>query len=236
MSESVTATATSETAAPTEAVAADVAPTQAAAPAAPTEAPAPVDPVAALWADKPEGETVEAKAETEEKSEAKADALPEVYEVALPEGVTVDPNLMEAYQGFLKDRGLTQEQANDMTPALLALKSKFEQQALDAWADTTRGWREAVERDPEIGGTKLQAALVNVAVARDQFGNIPEFRELMSNSNLALYNHPGMIKFLAAVGKAASEDQRGLERQAPKPALENTASAVGARMFPNMSA
>ena len=210
MSETVTAPAT-------EAVAADAAPVAAAAPA---------EPQAPLLAGDPPAEAAPAEIKTE--------AAPETldYVIELPEGAAVDETRLASYKGALKDAGLTQDQATKLTPFLLTQMQAIQQEQLNAWADTTKAWRSAVEADPEIGGTNLRASLVNAALARDTYGS-PEFKALLADPHLGIGNHPAVVRFLAAVGKAAGEDQRGIERNAGTAGdlTNKSAEAVGARVF-----
>jgi hypothetical protein len=166
--------------------------------------------------------------------EAKAtDGLPETYEVAIPEGEVIDQTRLDAYQGVLKEAKLTQDQANTLTPFLLAQKKAMEQQAMDAWADQTKSWRTSVEADPEIGGAKLRDTLVNAARARDAYGS-PELKALLVDGHLGIGNHPAIVKLLARVGAAMGEDLRGADRQfgGGSDSRDKSAEAIGARMFP----
>ena len=208
------------------------APAVEAAPAAVAAAPA--EPTTLLGGDPPAETATAAPAETAPEAKAAADGLPEKYEIAIPEGETVDEPRLEAYQGALKEAKLTQEQANTLTPFLLGQMKALQQQAMDAWADQTKSWRAAVEADPEIGGSNLRPALVNAARAIDQFGGA-ELKALLRDGNLGIGNHPAIVKAFAKVGAAMGEDLRGADQQFSGGAAgsrDKSTEAIGARMFP----
>lgn len=158
--------------------------------------------------------------------------------MTLPEGEAVDQPRLDAYVGALKEAGVTQEQADKLTPFLLGQMKAIQEQNLAAWADTTKAWRAQVESDPEIGRGKLRESLIAAARARDTYGS-PEFKALLSDQNLGFGNHPAIVRFLAAVGRAMGEDMRGPGRSiAPSSNgadRDRSPDALGARMFPNMS-
>jgi len=166
-----------------------------------------------------------------------APAAPEIT-ITLPEGETVDQPRLDAYVGALKEANLTQEQADKLTPFLLGQMKALQEQQIAAWADTTKAWRTQVEQDPEIGQGKLRESLLAAARARDTYGS-PEFKTLLADPNLGFGNHPAIVRFLAAVGKAMGEDMRGpgITRPATAPngdGRDRSIDAVGSRMFPNV--
>jgi hypothetical protein len=136
----------------------------------------------------------------------------------------------------LKESGVTQAQADKLTPFLLGQMKAIQDQQMAAWADQTRQWRSDVENDAEIGKGNLRASLIAAALARDTYGS-PEFKALLADPNLGIGNHPGVVRFLAAVGKAMGEDTREPGRSlAPSTngaTRDRSIDAVGSRMFPN---
>ena len=161
---------------------------------------------------------------------------PAAIVVTLPEGASLDQPRLDAYQGILKDAGLSQEQADKLTPFLFGQMQALQEQQALAWADVTKSWRASVENDAEIGGANLKQSLRDAALARDTYGS-PEFKALLADSSIGIGNHPAVVKFLAAVGKAASEDTRGAERQqgAGIGDRDRSIEAVGNRMFPGQA-
>jgi hypothetical protein len=158
--------------------------------------------------DKKPEETPEAKAERE-ASEAAAAKLAEVpedgkYEFALPEGVTINEKLAEIASPRLKELGVTRAQANGLA-GIVADHERAQAEAFQAdWAKTNKEWADTARADAEYGGDKFAASLDAAQRALDKFGT-PELRQYLTASGGG--NHPEMIRLMARVGNAFSDDR-----------------------------
>jgi uncharacterized protein (DUF4415 family) len=182
-----------------------------------------------------------AKADAEAKAKATADAgkaVPEKYEAKMPEGMTLDTDMVEKFTPVLKELGITQEGFQKLADAYApvitervtaAVKQQNEasqaefQKEVNGWGDKTK----------EIYGSNLQSELVAVSKGLDRVfaGNQQEnieFRGLMAASGLG--NHPLMVKALSFIGKSISE---GSVKEG-KPISGGEPKTAAEVMYPNM--
>jgi len=136
--------------------------------------------------------------------------IPEAYELAAPEGMTLDPKAVELATPVFKELGLSNEQANKLVPVAAqwaqSIRDQGQQQILAEVATQRAQWATDAKADQEIGGAGFDASLGLAAKALDQLG-FPKgspLRSLLNDSGLG--NHPEMIRAFARVGKAISED------------------------------
>lgn len=135
----------------------------------------------------------------------KPEGAPEKYEAfKMPEGVTLDEELVGELGKAAKELNLSQEQAQKVADlgAKQAAKLKTTLEATIAKARTE--WADAARADKEIGGDKFNENLGFAKKAMDQFAT-PEMRAILNQSGLG--NHPEMIRCFHRVGKAMAEDK-----------------------------
>lgn len=197
-------TANSATDAPADAV-------EPAANAAPADAPA-ADPAPDAGEDADES-ALGGKAkepEAAEPAEPEAPEIPEAYDLTAPEGMTIDPALLEEATPIFKEIGLSNEAANKVLPLAQSLMTKSHdaavQSMIDAGAQQRKAWLDEAKADPDIGGGKWDATLHSAAKALDALG-YPEgspFRAALTETGFG--NHPEMIRAMAKVGAMVGED------------------------------
>lgn len=171
-------------------------------------------------------EGAEGEGEAGEGSDADAAAgAPETYELTPPEGFeALDPELMGEAEPVLRDLDLSNEQAQKLVPlvgkAILADRARtnaIEQQKV---ADLRKGWSDAFEADPEIGGANRKATEQAAARFFDHYGLKPGegLRQLLDDSGIG--NHPDMIRVIARAGRDLAEGsfERGDVLPQPKTA------------------
>lgn len=190
----------------------------------PVEAPAPEVP-AAEPEPAPEPEAVaevppvEPAPEPEKAAEAAPAEGPQVpvyAEFKLPEGLTAQPEHMNAFTGFLGSHGLTQEDGQallDMHGAVLKQATdQMAQRQIDVFEETRAGWRKDV--DKRFGNRRNTAVedakwaitdLVRDKAAREELWGVLSFT--------GAGDHPAVIGALASAGR------RLRERNAPAPGL-----------------
>lgn len=149
-------------------------------------------------------------------------AVPESYELKMPEGVELDTAAAGEFTEIAKELKLTQEQAQKVAD----IGAKMAQRQAESHANLVAQWTEQVKTDKEIGGDKLAENLGVARKAIETFGS-PELKDLLNSTGLG--NHPEIVKLAFKVGKAISED--GFMTGKPKGAENDPAKT----MFPNMS-
>ena len=136
-----------------------------------------------------------------------APVVPETYELAAPEGLTLDPANVELAAPVFKELGLTNEQANKLMPVAgefaKKLQAGFSAQLETDAAAQRASWLTESKADPEIGGAKWDETMAIGARALDQFGSKP-FRDFLNASGLG--NHPEMLRTFSKIGRAIGED------------------------------
>lgn len=165
------------------------------------------------------------KAEAEKK-EGEGEANPDApsYEFKVPEGFEADAELAEISKPVFAKHKLTQEQAQglveELGPQILARVG--ERQAA-AWNQVKEGWAKEAKADPEIFDAAAKAVRPEVAKGRDYLG--PDFTAAIKL--VGANNHPAILKALARIGAAVSEDTPGFGSQ---PKAKVTAEQ---RLYPN---
>lgn len=133
-------------------------------------------------------------------------AVPETYDIKLPEGVALDQALLDKATPVLKELGMTNDQANKLA-ALVADVRKYDSDALQTTAnDVAKEWKDAAFKDPEIGNGDPATFAKNAEIARTvlkQFG--PDLGELLTHTPLG--NHPGLIKLALFAAAQMADDK-----------------------------
>lgn len=140
--------------------------------------------------------------------------VPEKYDFKLPSGSTLPATFVERTAAIARELGLGNDaaqklldrQIDDITQVTTA-----QQALLDAWkpggtewSKRDQEWRTAALADPAIGGSpeKLTASVAAAQQALAKYGN-PELKAALNESGYG--SHPGVLKFMAAIGRAMSE-------------------------------
>lgn len=159
-----------------------------------------------LLADKPkEGDP---KKDEPKEGDPKPAAVPEAYELKAPEGVDLDPAMVELATPVFKELGLDNAAAQKVV-------SLYAEQVMPALSQHVTGetlkllgmgeigkWVDQIKADKDIGGAKFEETMTLAAAGRDKFAT-PELKAFFETSRIG--NHPEMIRFFAAVGKAIGE-------------------------------
>lgn len=136
------------------------------------------------------------------------------YEVALPEGQTLDAEALAAVTPLFKELGLSNEGANKLVSVYAeTVLPRVAQQVMDgvnadvaaqqkAWADETRAAVTANEENV-FAGKPLREVQSIAAKAIDKLAG-PEFRGFLDETGMG--NHPAMMRLLFNAGRAISED------------------------------
>jgi hypothetical protein len=187
---------------------------------------------------KSEAENAAAKAEHDktkpagkddkDKKDDPADKVPEdgKYTLAMPEGVEVDAELLEAVSPRFKELGLTQKQAQALTDDFIKVQQERAAKQVEGWSNTVQKWADDAKADKDIGGVKWDATVKDSRRAVETLGT-PALKEYLNATGGG--NHPELIRFMAKVGSMIKEDSpaAGGAEGAGKPA------EAAHRLFPN---
>lgn len=131
--------------------------------------------------------------------------VPDKYDLSIPEGYTVDENLMGEFTGVAKELGLNNDQANKLVGMHTKIMTDAFQALNEARNQEVVGWGESAKQ--ELGAT-YDETLRDVAVGVSELEKaIPSLREAMDKTGFG--NTIEGIKLMAAVGKLLGEDQGG---------------------------
>lgn len=132
---------------------------------------------------------------------------PDAYaDFVMPEGVTVNSELLAEATPIFKELGLSQEQAQKLVDFQAKQVQASSQSQVDAFDQLMKDWQTQSKNDKEFGGDKFEE---NVGIARtaiDKFGT-PELKQLLEEHGVG--NHPEVIRFMVNVGKLTAEDVPG---------------------------
>lgn len=130
--------------------------------------------------------------------------VPESYEFKLPEGATDNYGALKEFEPLARDLNLDQATAQKLVDHYAdKILPKISQSMQDKWETTKAEWQNKTENDAEIGGARFKESVSLAGKAMDKFST-PELRSLMNEYGIG--NHPEMVRFMAKVGKAMSED------------------------------
>jgi hypothetical protein len=149
-------------------------------------------------------------------------AVPESYELKMPDGVQLDSAAAEEFTAIAKELKLSAADAQKVAD----VGAKMAQRQAEAHANLVESWVEQVKTDKDIGGDKLDENLGIARKAIDTFGS-PELKTLLNSTGMG--NHPEFVKLAVKVGKAISEDR--FVQGSPKGAETDMAK----KMFPSMN-
>lgn len=129
-----------------------------------------------------------------EKPGDKPSGAPEKYEIALPEGLTLDEGVFSKAEPVLRELGLNNEQATKLANVIAEVRASES----EAFVTQVQEWGKATVADAEIGGKALQENLQAGRRALATHGT-PELKALLDNTGLG--NHPEVVRFFMRIGK-----------------------------------
>lgn len=162
----------------------------------------------------PGADSILATVQSEEPASASEEApagAPEAYiDFTLPEGLTVEPELMTAFQETAKSNGLSQEAAQGfldlysktVQTQVSAMAQHLTEQQQQAWADTNKAWLAELEAVPDFQGDNKKTALATVAKALDEYG-VGDVRGAFALTGAG--NNPAIVQTFLRMARALSE-------------------------------
>lgn len=148
----------------------------------------------------------EANKASDENSEAKAaddvkvetPKVPEKYELKLSEGSSLDSVAVERISSFAKEKGLSQEAAQELLSLEEQTITSFRDSQMKQHMETRKQWVESIKNDKEYGADKLNE---NVEIAKrivNEFAD-EEFKQALDVTGYG--DNPALFKFCVKIGK-----------------------------------
>lgn len=128
---------------------------------------------------------------------------PKPYELHVPDGFTLDTEMVDAATPLLQKYKVTNEDAQ----ALADLVTQKVRKEIDGFhernGELVEEWKKKLAEDPEVGGKSLKQNLGVGLKALNRFGD-GELVQILQESGLEY--HPAVVRFFHKVGLAISED------------------------------
>lgn len=128
---------------------------------------------------------------------------PATYTLKLPDGSKLEQGDIDEVSAYAREKGLSNDQAQEVLNQRHGFYGKFEQRAKDTLTKAHQGWRDAVMKDPELGGDKFDETAKLAMLPVEKFMS-PKLREMLRETGYG--DHPELVRFLRNIGKAMSED------------------------------
>lgn len=128
---------------------------------------------------------------------------PKPYELHVPDGFTLDTEMVDAATPLLQKYKVTNEDAQ----VLADLVTQKVRKEIDGFhernGELVEEWKKKLAEDPEVGGKSLKQNLGVGLKALNRFGD-GELVQILQESGLEY--HPAVVRFFHKVGLAISED------------------------------
>lgn len=127
-------------------------------------------------------------------------AVPEKYELKIPEGSPVDQARVEKISAFAKEKGLSNEQAQMIVERESDAVTEVLKNQDAQYQQTKASWREASLKDPEIAGdeAKLKESVMLVDAVMNKYGS-QALRDALNATGLG--NHPELMRLVVKIGR-----------------------------------
>ncbi len=122
------------------------------------------------------------------------------YELKIPAGMTLN----EAQQALFEEQARELGLSNVSAQKLLEISHRNTHAHKQAYAAQVARWAEEVRQDTELGGPAMENTLAYAKAGLTRFDPERKVFQLLQETGYA--NHPQVIRFLAAIGKAHAED------------------------------
>jgi len=171
-------------------------------------------------------------------NEKSPEGAPETYaDFTAPEGFEIDKDVATEASALFKKNNLSQAAAQELVDFYIKKAQESHQQPYDQYVETRQTWRNEINSDPDIGGSKLNGVKASISKLIDSFGSTAEaFREAMDYTGAG--DNPAVVKGLYALSKLLTEGGavRGngpsLDGQRPPGAPERPSAAQA--LYPNL--
>lgn len=141
---------------------------------------------------------------TEEQTPSENTSTEVVYDIKLPEGVTLDKDLIVSEAKHL---GLTPEVAQKMADLRIDMMKKHIEKQGEHTKNQLKTWKEEIEKDKELGGEKLKDTISTRDRGIENVEkSVPGIKEFLESSNLI--HNPKIVRLFNEIGKMSKDDKR----------------------------
>ena len=152
--------------------------------------------------DQKPGDQEDGDQKPDDQEDGDKDAVPEKYDLKVPEGFVLDEAVMGEFTELAKEAKLSQEAAQKFADLHAKLAKEASQRLIGQWEKTIEGWQTEAKADPEIGGADHEEKLATAKLGLKKFGT-PELSQLMDD--LFVGNHKEFIRLFYRLGKIAQD-------------------------------
>jgi hypothetical protein len=135
-----------------------------------------------------------------------AQGAPEKYEdFKVPEGFELDKDVATEFGTIAKGLNISQAGAQELVDFYVKQTKQANDAPYQAWTDVQEQWRDEINNDAEIGGSKLNAVRQSIGRMFDSLDPkvSDPFRQAMDYTGAG--NNPAVVKFLLAVSRRLTE-------------------------------
>ena len=126
------------------------------------------------------------------------EGAPEKYaDFTVPEGFTLDADTAKDASAIFKKHNLSQAGAQELVDFYIAKTREAQQRPYDVFQDMRQKWRDEINSDPDIGGTKLKGTIATISKLIDSSGDAQSadaFRAAMDETGAG--DHPAVLRKL----------------------------------------
>ncbi len=137
-------------------------------------------------------------------TDGSARVVPDAYNLKLPDGSLLDAKILEQVASFAKEKKLTNEEAQAVLERESAMIASYVDAQKQTLVQRQKEWVETIKADKEIGGDGMNQTIEMAKRVVDRYGS-DSLKKALNDSGLG--NHPELVRFVARIGKAMSEDQ-----------------------------
>jgi len=119
------------------------------------------------------------------------------FEIKLPENAVLEPELAKEFAKYAKEKGMTQEVAQEMFEKQNTLVSTYVQRQQETIQNEINQWAEQAKSDKEVGGERFNESVQLAKQVIDKFGT-PELKTILERG---MGNHPEAVRVFARIGK-----------------------------------
>lgn len=140
-----------------------------------------------------------------EKTKAEAIEKAKGIKLELPKDSLLTQPEIDKIAATARERGLSLEQANELVASQNEAVKAHVARQVESSTKQREEWVKTVQNDPDLGGAKLTVTQRNSQRAIDTFLDA-DVRKFLRESGFG--DHPGLVRALAKIGAAMSEDGR----------------------------
>jgi hypothetical protein len=144
------------------------------------------------------------KAQAPDPNDTKANPY-KIDELKIPDGFEPDPVAAESFVKLVNEHGISRSTASALIEMQAGIMKAASDASSKAFTDMQAAWQDEVQKNPNIGGQKLQSNLSNIGKLIDFAGPVlaPKIRAAMDLTGAG--NHPAVVEWLSGIAKELVE-------------------------------